>query len=222
MGCIVFYKIGYVWLMGHKSKNMLFRFAQYEVKSLLGKMAGFEGMFHFIGGMWVVLAFILILCGWGSVGNNTMFGFIVNPNLEVCVITGLAMCWKVFAIIAVYRITLGHTYWKLNAVIASVFLVLFLWRLLRFVPMMGSPKLGAIVGPVLVLIIFMIEAMCICKKKAACEADIDRMNKMREYIGKNPEFNWADGATGPDGFDGAAAPAAKEEAPAEAPAAADP
>jgi|ERR1719181_262 len=138
MGSILVYKIAYVWLMGGKSKNMAFRFAQYEVKALLGKMAGCGAMYPMLFGLWVIAAFALILCGWSGIGNGLGGYVIMTPSdltLEVCVCTGLAMCWKIFASIAVYRIALGHTYWRLNAILATVFLGLFLWRLLRFVPM---------------------------------------------------------------------------------------
>lgn len=207
MGSILVYKIAYVWLMGGKSKNMAFRFAQYEVKALLGKMAGCGGMYPTIYGLWVIIAFCLILTGWSGIGNNTVLGFAMTSTdytLEVCVCTGLAMCVKIFYSIAVYRITLGHDYWRLNAILGSVFLGLFIWRLIRFVPMYGSTQTGAIIGPGLVLVIFMVETVCVCMNKKKCEADIARMAKIREYIGANKEFVWTEGADKPDGLELAA------------------
>merc|ERR550514_1692992 len=99
------------------------------------------------------------------------------------------MMWEMFAVGCVYNMVMKNNAWKASAVFATVALALFLWRLLRFIPMYGSLQIGCIIGPGLVLIFAIIGMVMIKNKAKGMEAEIDKVCKYREEA-KMPNYTF--------------------------------
>merc|ERR1712167_91788 len=183
-------------------KNNKARFINWEINNVLGAYVGCAKMYGMVAGMWCIAAAVLTMTGWADVDYMANYG-IMNPFgnapvLQVCCCTGLAMIWKFCMMEVNYRRVTKCPKWKHFCAMGTVALLLYVWRLIRFVAMTPDYKLGMIIGSGIVLIAYIISAVCIMTKGDKLNALSEKIQKIRVFVEKNPDFVWAEGADKPE------------------------